>query len=97
MTLFRFLPIILIGGGYLICKAIFSAFPLRKETLEEETYKTSVIFTWIFAFLIISAQLIYIWTVISRLLKFSDSIKYPLFIIPFVILGVYTYFLLRRY
>lgn len=96
MTLFRFVPIIVIGGGFLICRAIFMAFPLRKGTLVDEEYKTSVILTWIVAFLIIVGQLIYIWRIFERMLKVTDPMILPLFLIPFVILGVYAYFLIRR-
>ncbi len=96
MAIYRILPIIIIGGGYLICKAIFNAYPLDIKQFKEKENKSTVISMWFLAFLIICGQLIYIWKILNNLLKISDSIKYPLFFIPLFIILIYGYMLYKN-
>jgi membrane-anchored protein YejM (alkaline phosphatase superfamily) len=96
VLIYRLLPIIIIGGGFLICKAIFNAYPLDFQQFKEKENKSTVISMWFFAFLIICGQLIYIWSILNTFLKISDSVKYPLLLIPLFIIFIYGYILYKN-
>ncbi|KQC05517.1 MAG: hypothetical protein APR54_08215 [Candidatus Cloacimonas sp. SDB] len=96
MLINRFLAIIIIGGGFLVCKAIFSAHPLDVKYLKGKENKSTVISLWSLAFLIICGQLIYLWQILNVFFKISEVIKYPFFIIIFLIILVNGYFLFKN-
>jgi|APSaa5957512622_1039677.scaffolds.fasta_scaffold12282_4 hypothetical protein len=93
MLIYRLLPFIIIGGGFLICKAIFKAYPLQLEFLNEKDNKLTVISMWSLAFLIICGQLIYIWKLINIFLIISDPLKYPILVFFLIIIIMYSIFI----
>jgi len=96
MLLFRILPILIIGGGFLICREIFRAFPLSKNTLENETNDTKVVSIWIVSLFIIIGHLYYIYKIFSKVFSFFDSLVIPLLIGVFVAVMFFTFFILKR-
>ncbi len=91
------LAILIIGGGYMLSRAIFSAWPLKKEQLEDEETKSISISMWIVGFGIIIGQLIYIWIIMENFFSFVDPVRIPLFLIRFVVIGLYSFLLYKHF
>ncbi|MBC8384767.1 MAG: hypothetical protein H8E57_04535 [Candidatus Cloacimonetes bacterium] len=92
----RIIPIILIGGGYVVCKTIFSAYPLKKTTLEDQENKTSVYLLWLVALGIITTQLYFIIDVFLNLFKATGEFKGLFFFIGFLFLAFYGFLYVKR-
>ena len=88
MILTRLMAILIIGGGYMLSRAIFSAWPLNKEQLEDKETKSISISMWIVGFGIIIGQLIYIWFIFSRVFVMEDSISFIFLFFKIVITGL---------
>jgi hypothetical protein len=97
MLLTRILPIIIIGVGFLICRSIFRAWPLGKQTLMEQANKIQVLSAWLLAFVIIFAQISYIFKIFSNLFKVSDTFVIPFFIGIFVVIFVIAFVIYKNY
>ncbi len=78
MLLERFLAILIIGGGYLIWNAVFKAYPLQKE------YDEKPVLPWMFGFLIIIGQLVFIYKIFSRIFDYGEST--PIFLLVIIII-----------
>lgn len=96
MLVSRLLPILLIGGGYLICKAIFTAHPFNKGSLSNKNIPSQVILRWSFAFLIILVQIIYTVKSLSNLFLLSSNVVVPFLIIPILIMTLYAFFIFNK-
>ena len=92
----RIIPIILIGGGYAVCKIIFSAYPLKKTTLEDRKNITSVYLLWLVAVGIITTQLYFIIDVFLNLFKATGEFKGLFFFIGFVFMAFYAFLYIKR-
>lgn len=92
----RLLAILIIGGGFLICKQIFTKWPLRRNLLEDKENRNFIISMWSIAFAIIFGQLTYIWIIFARLFRIVDQTKIPYFLFGFLIIGFYALLLLRK-
>jgi len=88
--------IILIGGGYVVCRTIFSAYPLKKATLNDRENKTTIYLLWLVAFGIIVIQLYFIIDVFLELFKATGEFKGLFFFIGFVFLAFYGFFYVKR-
>ena len=97
MLLYRILPIIIIGGGFLICREIFRAFPLSKKTLEKETNDAKVVSLWIVSLFIIIGQILYTVRIFSKLFSISDKIAFPIFIGVFAAVIIFAFLIYKRY
>lgn len=91
MLFSRLLAILIIGGGFLICRTIFKAYPLRKE------YKENAIFAWFIAFLIIAGQLYYIYHIFSKLFNYDKSIPIFLLVIIIAVFALITLMVWKKY
>ncbi|HHE37061.1 MAG TPA: hypothetical protein ENL20_00605 [Candidatus Cloacimonetes bacterium] len=91
-----FETILLIGGGYVVCKMIFSRYPLKKATLDKIENRTSVYLLWLIAIGIIIAQLYFIIDVFLNLFKATGEFKGLFFFIGFVILAFYGFLYVKR-
>jgi len=96
MIFSRLLAILIIGAGFLICKQIFTKWPLRRNLLEVKENRSFIISMWFIAFAIIFGQLTYIWIIFSRLFRIVDQTKIPYFLFGFLIIGFYALLLLRK-
>jgi len=96
MVLNRLLPIILIGGGYLISKSIFTAYPLKKGSLNNVKTGSSLYLLWTLAFLIITGQLLYIVKVFTNLFQLSGNLVLPFFLIPVLVISMYALFFFKK-
>jgi|GEM_PF-2006317 len=96
MIFTRLLAILIIGGGYLICKQIFTKWPLRRNLLEDKENRYFIISMWFIAFAIIFGQLTYIWIIFPKLFRIIDQTKIPYFLFGFLIIDFYTILLLRK-
>lgn len=92
MIYYRALPIVLIGGGFLICKAIFSSFPLKRESLQNEEAGSAIYLLWGLAFIIITGQLYFIVRIFSSLFQLSGPLVLPFFL--FTLLAMLMYVIL---
>ena len=86
----RFLAVLIIGGGYLIWNAIFKRYPFHKE------YEEKPILAWMFGFLIIIGQLVYIYSIFSKLFSFEESTPIFLLVIIIVFSALILLLLLKR-
>ena len=91
-----FAIILLIGGGYVVCRTIFSAYPLKKATLDDRENRTPVYLLWLVAFGIIIFQLYFIIDVFLELFKATGEFKGLFFFIGFVILAFYGFLYIKR-
>jgi len=96
MILPRLMAILIIGGGYMLWKAIFSAWPLNKERLEDKETKSISISMWIVGFGIIIGQLIYIWVIFSRVFATVESIPFIFLFFIIVITGLIVLLLYKN-
>ena len=87
----RLLAILIIVGGFLFWNAIFKTYPLRKK-YDKKPYPV-----WIFGFLIIIGQLVYIHKIFSNLFHYGDNIPIFLLVIIIVIFALITLMLWKRY
>jgi hypothetical protein len=97
MLIYRILPFLIIGGGFLICREIFKTFPLSKKTLEEETNDAKVVSLWIVSLFIIIGQFVYIFKIFSKLFSFSDALTVPIFIGVIVFFIVISFIIFKNY
>ncbi|MBC8415160.1 MAG: hypothetical protein ISS80_05360 [Candidatus Cloacimonetes bacterium] len=96
MILPRLMAILIIGGGYMLSRAIFSAWPLNKEQLEDKETKSISISMWIVGFGIIIGQLIYIWVIFSRVFATVESISFIFLFFKIVITGLIVLLLYKN-
>ncbi len=96
MIFTRLLAILIIVGGFLICKQIFIKWPLRRNLLEDKENRNFIISMWFIAFAIIFGQLTYIWIIFARLIRIVDQTKIPYFLFGFLIISFYALLLLRK-
>ena len=92
----RLLAILIIGGGYFICKQIFTKWPLRRKLLEDKENRDIIISMWFISLAIIFGQLTYIWIIFARLIRIDDQTKIPYFLFGFLIISFYALLLLRK-
>jgi len=92
----RLIPFIIIGVGYLICKAILTKYPLNKDTLSNNDNRVSVLFFWVVSLLVVSGQIFYVVRIFSRLFQISGNLAIPLFIIIISVFSIYAIFFLRK-
>jgi hypothetical protein len=96
MILTRLMAILIIGGGYILWKAIFGAWPLNKAQLEDKETKSISISMWIVGFGIIIGQLIYIWFIFSRVFVMEDSISFIFLFFKIVITALIVLLLYKN-
>ena len=87
----RLLAILIIGGGYLIWNAVFKAYPLRRE------YEEKPLLAWMFGFLIIIGQLVYIYHIFSRIFSFGETTPIFLLVIIIVISALIFLMIWKKY
>jgi len=96
MLLSRLFPILIIGVGYLICKSIFTKYPLTKDTLANQDKIASIYLSWFLSLLIILGQIFYVVKIFSSLFKVSGIFFWPFFIIIFSVFSIYAIFFLKK-
>ncbi|MCK4652977.1 MAG: hypothetical protein KAU01_00860 [Candidatus Cloacimonetes bacterium] len=96
MILPRLLAILIIGGGYLIWRAIFRKWPLRKNQPDESERAHESVFMWMVGFGIIIGQLIYIWVIFSKVFAMVDSTSFIFLFFKIVITGLIVLLLYKN-